>query len=466
MELRDYLRILRRRWRLILATALVAVGASAALSLAQTPQYAATAQLFISTPTGDGSDAYQGGLFSQQRVTSYADLITGEVIAGRVVRDLDLDDSAEDVSNQLTSTVNAETVLLSVTATDPDPELARALANRAAAEFTDYVTELETPTGKARAPVKATVTDAAGLPTSPVSPQVTRNIVLAAVLGVLLGIALAVLRETLDTSVKTVAEVEEILGASVLGSVRYDPQASKRPLITALDTHHPRSEAFRVLRTNLQFVDAGSPSKVYVISSSMPDEGKTTTAANLAITLAQTGARVALVETDLRRPKLSEYLRLEEAVGLTTVLIGRIDLVDAVQHWGNEGLHVLTSGATPPNPAELLQSRGMRDIVSRLRQHYDIVLLDAPPLLPVTDAALLSAIADGVLVVARHGTTSRDQLREAADRLTAVGARIIGAVINRAPERGGDAYGYGYGYGYGYAPIKERQGASRVKVDG
>ncbi|MDQ3664605.1 MAG: polysaccharide biosynthesis tyrosine autokinase, partial [Actinomycetota bacterium] len=419
--------------------------------------YAATAQLGVSTPSGGGADAYQGGLFSQARVTSYAELITGQEIAARVVEDPGIGGSPQDTAEQLTSTVVPETVLFNLTATDPDPGRAQLLANAVADEFTRFVERFETPPGKANAPINAEVTDAADLPTSPVSPQVVRNVGLAAVLGLLLGIGLAVLRETLDTSVKNVGEVEEVLGASVLGTVRFDSGAEKRPLITELDSHHQRVEAFRVLRTNLQFVDVDSPSRVYVVSSSLPDEGKTTTASNLAIMLAQAGLRVCLVETDLRRPKLSDYLRVESAVGLTTVLIGRIDLADAVQHYGDDGLHVLTSGANPPNPAELLQSRGMSDVVTRLRQHYDIVLLDAPPLLPVTDAALLGAQADGVLVVVRHGSTSRDQLREAGDRLTAVGARVIGAVLNRAPTRGGDAYGYGYGYGYGYRPEPGRR---------
>ena len=457
MELRDYIRILRRRWQLITASMLVAVAAAAGLSLLQTPQYAATAELFVSTTASDDAAAYQGGLFSQARVTSYADLITGEEIASRVVEDPEIGGTAQDLSEQLTSTVVPETVLFNITATDPDPGRAQLIANAVAEEFTTYVDQLETPAGRRNPPVKASVTDPADLSTSPVSPQVLRNVGLAAVLGLLLGIGLAVLRETLDTSVKNVGEVEEILGASVLGTVRFDAGAQKRPLITSLDSHHQRVESFRVLRTNLQFVDVDSPSRVYVVSSSLPEEGKTTTAANLAIMLAQAGLRVCLVETDLRRPKISEYLRVEAAVGLTTVLIGRIDLADAVQHYGDDGLHILTSGATPPNPAELLQSRGMSDVVTRLRRHYDIVLLDAPPLLPVTDAALLGAQADGVLIVVRHGSTSRDQLREAGDRLSAVGARVIGAVLNRAPTRGGDAYGYGYGYGYGYRPEPGRR---------
>lgn len=453
MELRDYLRVLRRRWLLVIATALVAVGAAAGISLAQTPQYAATAQLFVSTPTGggDSADAYQGGLYSQQQVTSYATLITGEEVAGQVAQLLADGSSARDVSEQMSATVVPETTLLDVTATDADPARAQALANGTAEVFTAYVNEIE------RAPIEATVTDAADLPDSPVSPQVLRNVGLAAVLGLLLGIGLAVLRETLDTTVKDADTVTELTDAPVLGGVQYDSNAARRPLVTDLDSHAPRVEAFRVLRTNLQFVRIDRSSKVIVITSSLPGEGKTTTAVNLAITLAQAGQRTCLLEADLRRPKVAEYLRLEGAVGLTTVLIGRTPLAEALQPWGEQDLAVLTSGTIPPNPAELVQSHEMRLVIDELRTRFDVIIVDAPPLLPVTDAALLAAEADGAVLVVRHGTTTREQLRGAAERLQAVGGRVVGAVLSMTSARRGDRYGYGYGYGYGYAPQPGRR---------
>lgn len=452
MELRDYLRVLRRRWLLVVATALVAVGAAAGISLAQTPQYAATARLFVSTPTGnEATDAYQGGLYSQQQVTSYATLITGEEVTAQVAGLLEDGSTARDVSAELRATVVPETTLLDVTATDPDPARAQALANATADVFTAYVQEIE------RAPIEATVTDAADLPDTPVSPQVLRNVGLAAVLGLLLGIGLAVLRETLDTSVKDADTVTELTDAPVLGGVQYDSNAARRPLVTDLDSHAPRVEAFRVLRTNLQFVRIDRSSKVIVITSSLPGEGKTTTAVNLAITLAQAGQRTCLLEADLRRPKVAEYLRLEGAVGLTTVLIGRTPLAEALQPWGEQDLAVLTSGTIPPNPAELVQSHEMRLVIDELRTRFDVIIVDAPPLLPVTDAALLAAEADGAVLVVRHGTTTREQLRGAAERLQAVGGRVVGAVLSMTSARRGDRYGYGYGYGYGYAPQPGRR---------
>jgi receptor protein-tyrosine kinase len=253
--------------------------------------------------------------------------------------------------------------------------------------------------------------------------------------------------------VKSQEDVTELTGSAVMGTIAFDPVAVKQPLVTDLGTHAPRVEAFRVLRTNMQFVNVDSDSKVFAVTSSLPSEGKTTTACNLAITLAQTGQRVLLIEADLRRPKVADTLQLESVVGLTTVLVGRIGLEDAVQEYSVENLSVLTSGAIPPNPSELLQSQAMADVLDEVRKAYDVIIVDAPPLLPVTDAALLTAQSDGALIVVRHGKTTKDQLRHSMERLEAVEGRALGVVLNMiAVRRGGGAYGGGYGYGYGYAP--------------
>jgi capsular exopolysaccharide synthesis family protein len=175
----------------------------------------------------------------------------------------------------------------------------------------------------------------------------------------------------------------------------------------------------------------------------VPGEGKTTTTVNLAISLAQAGQRVIVVEGDLRRPQLASYLGLEGAVGLTSVLIGRASLDEALQPWGEAGLQVLAGGPTPPNPSELLGSHGMHELLRTREGRADLVLLDSPPLLPVTDAALLSMVASGAVLVVRADRTRREQAH-ALDSLEAVGARVLGAVLNMAPTRGPDAYQYNY----------------------
>jgi receptor protein-tyrosine kinase len=458
VELRDYLRVVRRRWRLIAACLIVVVAVAGLVTYRTTPQYESKARLFVSTTDPSTSDAYQGSLFSQQRVSSYADLASGRELAGRVAQDIRQPGlTADDIAQKITATVVPDTVILEISATDPDPAQAQKIARYTSEELRDFVSELETPPGRSRAPIKASVVDAADLPDSPVSPQPVRNLGLAVVLGLLLGLGVAVLRELLDTTVKGAADVAEVTEAPVLGGIQYDADAPKVPLISALPSHSPRVEAFRILRTNLQFIDVDREKKVFVVTSSVPGEGKTSTASNTALALQTAGEKTLLIDGDMRRPQLATLYGLEGAVGLTSVLLGRIGLGDAIQEHADSGLHVLTSGSLPPNPAELLQSQAMHELLKQVTDDYDVVVIDAPPLLPVTDAALLASQADGAIVVVRQGRTTRDQLSHSLQRLAAVGARPLGIALNMVPTRGRGGYGYGgYGYGYGYAPVEGR----------
>lgn len=450
MELRDYLKVVRRRWRIIVTSLLVVVALAAIVTYRTTPQYQSDARLFVSTSDQSASEAFQGGSFAIQRVTSYADLVNGQELSSRVVDKLSLKISPATLSKEITATVVPETVILEISATDPDPARAQQIAQTTASELTGFVKELETPDGKKTAPIKASIVDAASLPTSPVSPQPLRNIGLAIVLGLLLGVGLAVVGELLDTSVKGPDDIAEISDSPVLGGILFDSDAPKHPLLTDLSPYSPRAEAFRILRTNLQFVDVDQNKKVFVITSSVPGEGKTSTASNIALALQTAGQRTLLIDGDLRRPQLSKLFGLEGSVGLTSILLGRIDLEEAVQEHRESGLSVLTSGTLPPNPAELLQSKAMRLLLEQVRVHYDVIVIDAPPLLPVTDAALLAAEADGAVVVVRQGKTTRDQLSTSMARLKGIGAQPLGVTLNMVAHRG--RRGYGYGYGYGYAP--------------
>ncbi|WP_456695184.1 polysaccharide biosynthesis tyrosine autokinase [Aeromicrobium sp. P5_D10] len=455
MDLRDYLRIARTRWVSIALCGLITLGIAAALTWASTPQYTSSVRLFVSTSSAaDDVQANQGGQFSLQRVKSYANLLTGEVIARRVTEKLRLEEDPRELAKQISASSALDTVILTVKVTDPSPERARVLANTVSEEFVAYVAVLETPPGKDEATIKATIVDPANLSESPISPNPKRNLVIGLALGLLVGAGIAVLRETFDSTIKSTKQLGAIIDAPVLGAIGFDSQAVDTPLVTALDTYAPRTEAFRVLRTNLQFVDPDQDHKVFVVTSSLPSEGKTTTAVNLALVLAEGGERVVLIEADLRRPKVSEYLRLEPTVGLTTVLVGRVELKDALQPTTHPNLTVLASGATPPNPAELLKSKAMSTLLADLREEFDIVLIDSPPLLPVTDGALIAAQADGALLVVRHSKTTVDQITAAQARLEAVGAHTSGIILSMVKASASDAYGYGYGYGYGPSDAK------------
>lgn len=459
MELRDYLRVLRTRWMVIVAGVLVVVAAAAALTFTTTPQYASTARLYVSSAQSNSAMALQSGQLSAQRIASYANLVQSRELAQAVIDDLGLPMRPGELAGKVSAEVIPSTVLLQIRVVDPDPAQAQALAQGYAQGMSDMIRELETPAGKTVPPIKATIVDAASRPVAPFSPQPVRNLGAGLLLGLLFGLGLALLRDTLDTSVSTAEDFAHATDAPLLGSIAYDTAAKAKPLVTSLESHAPRVESFRVLRTNFQFVDVDSESRVFVITSAIPQEGKTTTAVNLAITLAQAGQRTLLIECDLRRPHAARSLGMDNAVGVTTVLVGKVSVDDAIQKHPSSDLHFLGSGAIPPNPAELIQSRAMAELLTRVRGQYDTVVIDAPPLLPVTDAALLATQADGAVLVTRFGKTTKDQVAQAVDRLVQVDAKLVGAVLNMVPTGRRR-------YGYGYAPVapdtkkKSRRGRS------
>jgi len=457
VDLRDYVRLLRRRWRLIAVCTLLGIAAATTATVSQSKMYTANFQFFVSaqgspagaSSSGDISSAYTGGLFTQQRVKSYADVLQSPRLGELVARDLGLKRSANALASQVTATAPLDTVLINLSVRDKSPQLAQRIAQSIGIQFPKVVEQLERPTSGGPAPVKVSVIQPAALPRAPTSPRPKLNLALGLLVGFALGLGGAVLRETLDTSVKSPEQAEELVGAPMLGAISFDPDAAKNPLVVHTSPSSARSEAFRQIRTNLQFVDIEHALCSVVITSSVPGEGKSTTTCNLSLSLAQAGVRIILVEGDLRRPRVAEYMGLEGAVGLTSVLLGRVPLEDALQPWGDGTLQVLPSGPLPPNPSELLGSAGMEELLRRLEGLADIILVDAPPLLPVTDAAVLGAMTSGVLMLVRSNRTNREQVKRAASTANAVGATVLGVILNAVPTSGPDAYAYGYGYGYG-----------------
>ncbi|MEO6604855.1 MAG: polysaccharide biosynthesis tyrosine autokinase [Aeromicrobium sp.] len=443
---------LGRRWPSIVVLTLLGIAVAAGLLTTVSQRYSAHADVLITPPPAESTNAV-----APRTVESYAHVLGGRMIAGRVVKSLGLSDSVSATDRRLDSRVLNNTSVMRVTAESGNSQTAARLAQEAAEQFVSWLEDQQADNitkGKGDEPdtntaLGAGVVEQAATPSSAFYPSRTLWLVIGAGLGLLAGLLFAVWRELADRSVRTPGELEELAGAPVLGAMAYDRAAASTPLITSLGTHHPRFEAVRILRTNLQFLDVDRDHKVITITSSLAGEGKSTTACNLAIALAQTGTRVVLVEGDLRRPRVSEYLSIEKSVGLTTVLVGRVALDAALQQAASPGLDVLTSGALPPNPSEILQTKAMTALVAELRHRYEVVLIDAPPLLPVTDASLLASISDGAILVVKHGSTGREQIRTATDRLQAVGARLLGTVLSMSPQRELNRYGYGYGYGYG-----------------
>ncbi|MDH6181690.1 succinoglycan biosynthesis transport protein ExoP [Microbacteriaceae bacterium SG_E_30_P1] len=450
MEFRDYVDTLRRRWIGITVFLVVGLAISGALAFLAVPTYQAASRVFVATQSaGSAIEAFQGGSYTQQRMQSYVEVASGPIVLDEVIAELDLDTTAEELSSSISARVVPDTVLIEIVVTDESPEEAADLANAVARSLRDVVVdELEEAVGGEGSLVNLTLVKRASVPSEPSSPVIPLYLGIGAIFGLALGLAFAFIRQALDTRLHSERDVRAVTDEPIVGGFVFDPTAAQAPLIIHSGPQSSRAEAFRTLRTNLQFIDFESDHRAYVVTSSLPSEGKTTTAVNLAIALAESGKRTLLIDADLRRPRVADYMAIEGGAGLSDVLINSATLEDVVQPWGESGnLWVLPAGAHPPNPSELLGSRSMMALLDLIRANFDQVIIDAPPLLPVTDGAILSKITDGALLVCAVGLVRAPQLRQALEQLQNIHANVLGLVINMLPTRGPDSYGtYGYEY--------------------
>lgn len=434
MDLKQYARLLRAHWALILGAMAVCTAAAAALAWTREPVYTARTQLFVSA-AGPGSDSspsetYQGGLFSQARVTSYANVVSSPPVVEAVIRQLGIDRSVQDVQSELSASVPEGTVLIDVAVTDRSPHAAKAIADAVGDEFPRFVEGLESAKSDQASPIKLSVTSPARLPTTPTAPHKALYLTLGALFGFLLGTAVAVLREMVDSRIRRAEDAETVTEAPMLGLISHDPRARQRPLVVAADPDSPQAEAFRRLRTNLRVVSLDRGLQSIVISSAVSAEGKTLIAANLGLAFAQAGTSVVLVDADMRRSGLGSVLGIEATVGLSDVLAGDVPLENALNRHRALPLEVLANCATPPNPSELLGSDRCVALHDALIRRAEIVIFDTPALLPVIDAAVLSRIAAAVVLVARVPSTRVSQLKAATQSLHSVGKRPLGVVLN------------------------------------
>ncbi|QPG72103.1 polysaccharide biosynthesis tyrosine autokinase [Mycolicibacterium mucogenicum] len=447
MKLQDFLKLMRARWITVCASIVVAVVGAIAVTWATTPLYQASTQLFVSaSASGTATDINQGNLFSQQRVISYAQLLMGKTLAQRTVDKLKLGIPAAELQSKVKATVKPNTVLINVDVLDASPVQAAEIANALSDEFVNMVRELETPEHGVQPDARVVVEQRASVPERPVVPDIVENILIGLGVGILLGIVLAVARHVLDNTLKGRESVEEIAGAGMVGGIPLDKQCVRQPAISFAKDNSPIAEAFRKLRTNLSFLAVDNPPRVIVVTSSVAGEGKSTTAINIALALAEGEQNVVLVDGDMRRPSVAKLLGVDGPVGLSTVLSGAVSLDEALQKTRFDRLSVLSAGAIPPNPSELLGSQVASKLLAELRAQFDYVIIDSSPLLAVTDGAILAAHSDGAIMLARYGRTRREQMAHAVSNLQAVGATLLGVVLTMVPTRGDKAYAYAYGY--------------------
>lgn len=434
MQFTQYLRTARKNWLVILVATLVGLALATTYSLTRTPLYQSVTTVFVSTQDASTpAELQQGSIFAQGRVKTYIELLNTPAVLGPVIHRLELATTPDQLARNIRATATLNSTLIDIYVVDTSAEQAAQIANSVAASLAAVVQGLEPEASDGTSRVQITQVRAAQPEPKPASPNTPINLSLGAIIGIVSGFVAASTRRKLDIRIRGAQDVEKILRAPRIGDITPDPDSADRPILVHADTASARAESFRTLRTNLQFIHA-SENASFVITSSLPNEGKSTTAINLAIVLADAGKRVALIDADLRRPKVSDYLSIEAGTGLTDLLIGRATIDDVVSQWGTRSLYVIPAGRVPPNPSELLGSDSMNALIRQLEEDFDVVLCDAPPLLPVTDAALLSRTAGSAIVVVSSRAT-RYQLVLAREALRAVGAQTSGFVMTMNPRR-------------------------------
>lgn len=495
--LRSYIALARRRKWWIIGTALLGLTVSLAMSLNQPDQYSSTAQILVEpsgTPTATGALAP----VTPTGVQTDLQLVTSAQVEIAVGKRLGSKPS-------ISASEVAQTDVIAITAISFSPLRAALIANTYAKAFVNYqqqlaindlatveaqlrthISTLGQQIGKLRGQADAASQQTALLnqqavlreqlaqmqvsgavatggvelvtpalaPGAPSSPKPREDGVLGLVAGLILGLAFAFLRDSFDDRLSSKEAAEELSGAPVLAMVPMISSWKKRDRPLVVSTSHPLSvsaEAYRSLRTSLQFIRQDHDLKTLLVTSPAAAEGKTSTIANLGTVFAQAGERVVMVSCDLRRPRLGQFFGLDEQPGLTTVLRGEVSLTEALQQVkGQDNLWILGAGKLPANPAELLAGPAALALFTALRAEFDLVLIDSPPVLPVTDATVLSKDSDGVLLVLAAGQTRRADVRRATEKLAQVNATMMGTILNEVTRQTGDGYGNGYGYGYGY----------------
>ncbi|WP_246036097.1 polysaccharide biosynthesis tyrosine autokinase [Sinomonas susongensis] len=462
MNLADYLSVARTYWSGILVFVVVATAGAFGWYHVQPRVYEAQSNGMVVTGGSENLNlSLAGDNLSKSKAKGYRSLADSLLVAERVIKTLGISTSPQAIAGTVKVVVPVDSAELQVTATSSDPVQAKEVADAWVSALAAQVYEIEKSmsTSGADPATKVVPLAKAAVPSAPISPNLRLALGAGVAGGLVLGLAYALVRNLLDRRIRAAAEIERRFHVPVVGTLPRDKRLVGETRI--LDVHgagagHAMGEALRELRTNLHFIDVDSPPRVLLVTSSLPSEGKSTVIGNLAATIAAAGEDVIVVDADLRRPTGHKVFGVVGDVGMTDVLTGRATIEEVLQEWGPmPHLKILAAGRIPPNPSELLGSRAMQHLLEELSQRA-VVLIDTPPLLPVTDAAVLSRAADGTLVVARARKTTTDSLQRALGNLARVRGRVLGVILNCVATKGPDTYSYGYYGTYSSRPERRR----------
>ena len=443
--LRQYLEVVRRRKLIVVAVLVLALGGASAYTLATKSLYEAQTTIVV----GQGTCIVQpqNANAIQPFSATATELIKSTIVAQNVIRDLGLSMTPQQLLGNVSVSFNPESAALKASVVNHDPQLARAIADRLGVNFARLVKQRLGKGTASTPPLTACIWDPAHVLPGKVEPKPSRNLLVAGVLGVVLGLLAAFLRDYFDRTLRTVEEIESAFGVPVIGQIPTVRSANRGERSRILwNENGDFAEAFRALRANLQYLAVQSPLRTILITSPAANQGKTTVCASLATAIGHAGKSVVLIEADLRRPRLGDTFGLPRLQpGLTSVLVGNVQLGRATtevklpqasgQAKHDRAITVLPSGPLPPNPSELVASPRMRRLVEGVADLYDTVIVDSPPLLPVADSLALAKLVDGVIIVVRSKCATRDDaqgVRAIVDRL---GLHLVGVVVTDVPRR-------------------------------
>ena len=447
VDLRRYLDVVRRRKWIFLTVLGVVVAAAALYTFVQTPTYEARTTIVVGE--GGGIVQPQNANAIQPFSATMEELLKSSIVASRVINSLHLSMTPEQLLSEVSVTFNPESAALQVSVVDTSTTRAKAIAAKIGAIFSQIVSErLDGQGPGTKTALTAVVWDPAHVLPGRVSPKRTRDLVVAGVLGILLGLVAAFVREHFDRRLRSTEEIERAFDVPVIGQIAAVIGDMRRPRVLA-DEGGQFAEAFRALRANLQYLAVGKTMRTILVTSASAGQGKTTVCANLAKALAGAGATVALVEADLRRPQLGNVFGLaRQSEGLTSVLVGRSSLSEAMHTVVSpsdpggrsspvHSVSLLASGPLPPNPSELLGSSAMREVVHRLGARFDFVIVDSPPILLVSDAVELAQLVDGVILIVRADQATTDEAREIRSMVDRLDINLVGVVVTGVRARTG-----------------------------
>lgn len=533
IDLRQYIALFLQWWWLIALATLLAGAVAFLVSRQMAPVYQASTTVLINeAPSISKTTDYTSIMTSERLAKTYSEMMVKRPVLESVIARLGLPMTFEDLKGAITVSPVRDTQLVSIQVESTNPNLAAAIANAVVVVFSDQIQDTQTSRFAASkeslqtqiADMEARIAETRGLltqakdsaeidrletrlsqyeaiysnltlsyeqvrlaeaqtlsnvvqveqavvPTSPVRPKTMQNTLLAAVVGAMLAVGGIFAYDALDDTVKNPEEVTKSLRLPILGVIsHYEEADDEEVLITRAEPRSPVSESFRALRTNVQYASVDHPLRTLLVTSPAPGDGKTTIATNLAVVLAQSGRRVAVLDADLHRPRVHSVFRAETQPGLSALFVQpEIHLNGSLQPTVQDGLRVVAAGMIPPNPSELLGSNKMREIMAAVLEQSDMVILDTPPVLSVNDSVVLAPTVDGVLLVIRPGETKMTALKQAVEQLRYVGANLIGIVLNKANTKKG-RYGYYYKhyyydkYRYGSGKGKTAAGKTVVRV--